>query len=110
MKASKKAAPVTPAKSYEKVLRGAPIQTADDATILHALAAGERDLAVISVSSFKGQTGLDIRRFYLDHDEKSDGMTWRPTSKGIRLNGASGVEALDYLVANRDAIVKLLKS
>lgn len=60
-------------------LDGKPTSLDAEAQIIYASKMG-RDVAIVSVSSYNGKLGLDVRRFYLADDE-----TWRPTAKGLRM-------------------------
>lgn len=103
--ATKKAAPAK-AKGFNGRLDGHDIVLGEDANVLGAIKLKGNGCVVISVTTFKENSGLDIRRFYLD-EEKGE-PTWRPTSKGVRLNGTAGVEVIDFLTGHRDEIAKLL--
>lgn len=85
--------------------QGHKIASSDDAKILFAISA-KRDIIVLSISSYKGDAGLDLRRFYLDDESE----TWRPTSKGVRLAPAGATEMLAFIKEYQDAIVRLLSS
>jgi hypothetical protein len=79
-KNAKPAAALKPfARETLDALDGKPTSLDADAQIIYAAKMG-RDVAIVSVSSYNGKLGLDVRRFYLGDDE-----TWKPTSKGLRM-------------------------
>lgn len=83
---------------------GHEITASEDSIFLHVVPV-KRDIIVVSLSTFKGEAGLDIRRFYLDDGKDA----WRPTSKGVRLPPASGKALIEYLCLDGPSIVKMLK-
>jgi hypothetical protein len=89
------AAPKVPpfAKETLEALDGKLTGLSDDAQILFAAPLG-RDVAIVSISSYQGKVGLDVRRFYLSDDDK-----WMPTAKGIRLPLASAPSLAAALTA-----------
>jgi hypothetical protein len=57
-----------------------PIASGDGSAVYHVSELG-RDILVVCITSYKGKSSLDLRRYYMDDDQQQ----WRPTSKGIRV-------------------------
>lgn len=74
----------------------------EDTHIVHAAPIG-RELFTVGVSTYKGRTTLDFRRYYRNEDD-----VWMPTPKGVGV-GTDDVKFLfSALSDNRKLVEKLM--
>ena len=89
----------TASRGSIKEFDGSPINT--DATILSVMPQG-RDIVVVSVNEYKGNSRLDVRTFWLNDSEE-----WMP-GKGIGIRKDAVATFIDTLASNVERIAKLL--
>ncbi|OHD11434.1 MAG: hypothetical protein A2086_09865 [Spirochaetes bacterium GWD1_27_9] len=63
-----------------------------------------REPIKITLSSYKNKKYLDVRKFYTDASGE-----WRPTQKGITLNGDIFEQFMDILTKHKDEIQDWVK-
>lgn len=74
--------------------------------VIHVFGLGPTSIGVISVSKFRDHLGLDVRRYYLNEDEKA----FKPTAKGLRIPADVAVEVVEVIADQRDRLVELLEA